>query len=126
MEHRAFGKTGLEVSALGFGGSPLGGVFGAVDESECIRTVHAALDAGINLFDVAPFYGETRAETMLGKNLGAKAVEFINAGLVIARNRNDRGAEQQFLELTEAASLGVEIPVCTVEGTRFGIPYLAG
>ncbi|WP_020471989.1 SEC-C domain-containing protein [Zavarzinella formosa] len=43
------------------------------------------------------------AETMLSKNLGAKAMEFINAGLTVARNRNDRGAEQHFLELTEAA-----------------------
>ncbi len=69
MRYRTLGKTGLEVSAIGFGGSPLGGVFGAVDEGACIRTVHAALEAGINLFDVAPFYGLTRAETMIGKCL---------------------------------------------------------
>jgi L-galactose dehydrogenase len=65
-----FGKTGLRVSALGFGASSLGGgVFGPVEESQAIRTVHAALDLGINLIDVAPFYGHTRAETVLGKAL---------------------------------------------------------
>jgi len=69
MRYRTLGRTGLEVSVLGFGGSPLGGVFGEVDTTECVRTVHAALDAGINYFDVAPFYGLTRAETMLGKCL---------------------------------------------------------
>jgi L-galactose dehydrogenase len=66
MRYRRLGKTGLEVSILGFGGSPLGGVFGEVDADECVRTVHEALDAGINYFDVAPFYGLTRAESMLG------------------------------------------------------------
>ncbi|MCW3095935.1 MAG: hypothetical protein JWL77_1553 [Chthonomonadaceae bacterium] len=69
MRYRGLGKTGLDVSILGFGGSPLGGVFGEVDASECIRTVHAAIDAGINYFDVAPFYGLTRAESMLGRCL---------------------------------------------------------
>jgi L-galactose dehydrogenase len=69
MEYRALGKTGLQVSALGFGASPLGGVFGAVDESEGIRAVHAAVDLGINFFDVAPFYGITRAEAVLGRAL---------------------------------------------------------
>ncbi len=69
MHYRKLGRTGLEVSVLGFGGSPLGGVFGEVDASECVRTVHAAIDAGINYFDVAPFYGLTRAESMLGRCL---------------------------------------------------------
>lgn len=69
MRYRALGRTGLEVSILGFGGSPLGGVFGEVDQEECVQTVHAALDAGVNYFDVAPFYGLTRAESMLGQCL---------------------------------------------------------
>jgi aryl-alcohol dehydrogenase-like predicted oxidoreductase len=70
VEYRALGKTGLKVSALSFGASSLGGgVFGPVEESQAIRTVHTALDLGINLIDVAPFYGLTRAETVLGKAL---------------------------------------------------------
>ena len=40
--------------------------FGHVDAGECRRTVHAAIDGGINFFDVAPYYGLTRAETVLG------------------------------------------------------------
>ena len=71
MEYRALGKTGMQVSALGFGASSLGGgMFGRpVEEADAIRTVHAALDLGINFIDVSPFYGYTKAETVLGKAL---------------------------------------------------------
>lgn len=69
MEYRKLGSTGLEVSVLGFGASSLGGVFHQVDPEACIKTVWAALDGGINFFDVSPAYGETLAETNLGKAL---------------------------------------------------------
>lgn len=69
MEYRTLGKTGLKVSALSFGASSLGGVFKPVDESVAIRTVHTALDLGINFIDVSPFYGYTKAEQLLGKAL---------------------------------------------------------
>jgi L-galactose dehydrogenase len=68
MEYRVLGKTGLRVSALSLGASSLGGgVFRSVDENEAIRTVHLAIDLGINFIDVSPFYGLTRAEAVLGK-----------------------------------------------------------
>jgi len=69
MKYSPLGKTGLNVSRLSFGASSLGGVFHAVDESEAIRSVHVALDLGINYFDVAPAYGATLSETVLGKAL---------------------------------------------------------
>lgn len=69
MKYNPLGKTGLNVSRLSFGASALGGVFGDVDEAEGIRAVHAALDLGINYFDVAPAYGGTLAETVLGRAL---------------------------------------------------------
>ena len=69
MEYRVLGKTGLKVSALSFGASSLGSVFRPVDEAESIRAVQTALDLGINLIDVSPYYGLTRAETVLGKAL---------------------------------------------------------
>lgn len=69
MEYTILGKTGLRVSRLSFGASALGGVFREIDEADGIRAVHAALDAGINYFDVAPAYGGTVAETVLGKAL---------------------------------------------------------
>lgn len=69
MKYRILGKTGLKVSILGFGGSSLGSVFHDIDEAEGIRSVHVALENGINLIDTAPYYGITKAETVLGKAL---------------------------------------------------------
>jgi aryl-alcohol dehydrogenase-like predicted oxidoreductase len=66
MEYRPLGKTGLKVSALSFGASSLGGVFHSVVREDCIKTVHTALDLGVNFIDVSPYYGLTKAETMLG------------------------------------------------------------
>lgn len=69
MKYRKLGQTGIDVSILAFGGSSLGSVFKEIDEAEGIRTVHVAIDNGINLIDTAPFYGLTKAETLLGKAL---------------------------------------------------------
>ena len=69
METRPLGQTGLELSVLGLGAAPLGGVFGELDEADGIATVHAAFDAGINYVDVSPYYGLLKAETVLGKAL---------------------------------------------------------
>lgn len=69
MHYRELGRTGLNVSVMGFGGSSLGGAFGPVVEAEAVRAVHTALDLGINLIDVSPYYGLTKAETVLGKAL---------------------------------------------------------
>jgi len=69
MEYRVLGKTGLSVSTLSYGASPLGGAFGSIDEAEGVRTVHTAIDLGINYIDVSPYYGNTKAETVLGKAL---------------------------------------------------------
>ncbi|MZQ85668.1 aldo/keto reductase [Paenibacillus sp. 5J-6] len=67
MKYRKLGKTGLDVSVLSFGASSLGSVFRETNEEESIRTVHTAVDLGINLIDVSPYYGITKAETVLGK-----------------------------------------------------------
>lgn len=69
MEYAALGRTGLRVSKLGFGGSPLGNEFGEADPAEGERAVHCAIDLGISYFDVAPYYGRTLAETRLGAAL---------------------------------------------------------
>lgn len=69
MQYRPLGNTGLNVSVLAFGGSSLGSVFREIDERAGIRAVHVAIDHGINLIDTAPFYGNTLAETVLGRAL---------------------------------------------------------
>ncbi|HZQ52046.1 MAG TPA: aldo/keto reductase [Bryobacteraceae bacterium] len=72
MEYRVLGKTGLQLSVIGFGASPLGNEFGAVDPKEGERAVHLAIDQGINFFDVSPFYGRTLAEERLGAALAGR------------------------------------------------------
>jgi L-galactose dehydrogenase len=57
------------ISELGFGASPLGGIYGTFAEQDGIGAVHSALDAGINFLDVSPYYGLAVAETILGKAL---------------------------------------------------------
>ena len=79
MKYRTLGKTRLNVSILGFGASPMGNVFDPVDEQAAIRAVHYALDHGVNLFDVSPFYGSTLAETRLGKALEGKRDQVVLA-----------------------------------------------
>lgn len=75
---------------MGFGASPLGGVFGHKDEAEAIRAVRVALDAGINYLDVAPFYGLTRAETTLGKALeGVPRGQYVLSSKVGRYGQND-------------------------------------
>ena len=69
MKYSFLGNTGLYVSKLSFGASSLGGVFHEVDEIISIEAVHTALELGLNFIDVAPAYGGTRAETVLGKAL---------------------------------------------------------
>ena len=69
MPYRNLGKTGLQVSIISLGASSLGSVFHDTDEAECIQLVKDAVRSGINYIDVAPFYGQTKAETVLGKAL---------------------------------------------------------
>lgn len=69
MNYRPLGRTGLLVSPLSFGASSLGGVFHDIDEERAISTVAVALDGGMNLIDVSPYYGHYRAERVLGRAL---------------------------------------------------------
>ncbi len=69
MEYRELGKTGLRLSALGFGASSLGGVFHSLREEDGIQAVFAAIEGGINFIDVSPYYGHLKAEMVLGKAL---------------------------------------------------------
>ena len=66
METRELGRTGMRVSVLGYGASPLGQEFGPVDLQEGLRAVRTALDLGITHIDTSPFYGRGMSEVLLG------------------------------------------------------------
>ena len=65
MEHRTLGPTGMQVSTFALGTMVLG-AWGNRDADECIRIVHTALDAGINLVDTADVYAFGESEELVG------------------------------------------------------------
>jgi aryl-alcohol dehydrogenase-like predicted oxidoreductase len=77
MEHRPFGQTGIDVSAVGYGCWEIGGGYGDIEEEEFVRAVGRALDLGINCFDTAEGYGMGTSERALGQALGSRRDEAI-------------------------------------------------
>src|ERR1700738_841372 len=71
METRALGRTGLEVSILGFGCGAVGGLMVRGRPADQERAVARAIELGINYFDTAPSYGNVETETNLGRGLAA-------------------------------------------------------
>lgn len=66
MEHRKLGRTDLELPVVGFGASSLGQEFRPVKLDEALKSVHVALDLGMDLIDTSPFYGRGMSEVLLG------------------------------------------------------------
>lgn len=90
MEQRKLGKQGLVVSALGLGCMQMSGTYGTADAEEGIKTIHEALDLGINFFDTAEIYGPFENEKLVGRALQGKRDQAIIAtkfGFRIQDNR---------------------------------------
>jgi L-galactose dehydrogenase len=114
MEYRPLGSTGLVVSALAYGASSLGGVFRSVDESAGVAAVHAALDLGINLIDVSPYYGLTVAETVLGR-----AVKGVDRGSYLLATKVGRYGDAEFDFSAQRVAASVRESM-----SRLGVDYL--
>jgi aryl-alcohol dehydrogenase-like predicted oxidoreductase len=69
MNTRRLGKTGYQVSEIGFGAWGIGADWGAVDDSESLASLHAAVDAGVTFVDTADVYGDGRSERLVGRLL---------------------------------------------------------
>lgn len=104
MEYSILGRTGLQVSRAGFGGGGIGQVWGATTEAEAIRSVHRALDQGITFFDVAPSYGDGKAEEALGKALEGRGEDVVVATKVRLR-ANDMDDVAKAVRLSVETSL---------------------
>src|SRR3954467_2576416 len=89
MRTRTLGRTGRDVSEIGFGAWQIGADWGDVDEDEAMATLHAAADAGVTFFDTADVYGDGRSERLVGRLLRERAGE----GLTYA-TKMGRRAEQ--------------------------------
>src|SRR3954468_11137329 len=71
MKTRAFGRL-WPVSSLTLGGGGLGMLWGPTSFDECVATVHDAVAAGVNLLDLAPRYGDGKAEQVVGEAFGGR------------------------------------------------------
>lgn len=69
MEKRALGTTGLDLTVLSYGASSLGAEFRDIEIGEALRSVHVAIEGGMNLIDTSPFYGRGMSEMLLGRVL---------------------------------------------------------
>jgi aryl-alcohol dehydrogenase-like predicted oxidoreductase len=67
MEYRTLGRTGYEVSSVGFGAWAIGGTWGDVSESDAMAALNKAVDSGITFFDTADVYGDGRSERFIAQ-----------------------------------------------------------
>jgi aryl-alcohol dehydrogenase-like predicted oxidoreductase len=65
MRSRRLGKTGHEVSEIGFGAWAIGGGWGETDDNQSMAAMEAAVDAGVTFFDTADVYGDGRSERLI-------------------------------------------------------------
>ena len=99
MQYRKFGSTDLLVSEIGFGAWAIGGGamigntaigWGDADDGVSVKSIHAALDAGINFFDTADIYGLGHSEEILGKTIGD------NKEMIVATKVGNVSRNEQF------------------------------
>jgi aryl-alcohol dehydrogenase-like predicted oxidoreductase len=79
MKFRKLGRTGLNVSEIGFGAWAIGGSWGPQSENESIAALNRALDLGINLIDTAAGYGDGKSERIIGSVLKERSESVIVA-----------------------------------------------
>ena len=100
MQYRKFGNTDLEVSEIGFGAWAIGGNalvgntpigWGKTDDTTSVKAIEAAVDAGINFFDTADFYGLGHSESLLGNALAR------HRDMIIATKVGHRNVQEQIV-----------------------------
>lgn len=114
METRFLGRSGLKVSALGFGAGtfggkgPLFGAWGNTDTAQARRMIDISLDAGLTFFDTADVYSDGASESILGAALQGRRDQVIlssKTGLRLGEGPNDAGASRFRLLKAVDASL---------------------
>jgi aryl-alcohol dehydrogenase-like predicted oxidoreductase len=67
MKYRPLGRTGWKISEISFGAWAIGGFWGHVSEEDAMKTLHKAIDCGVNFIDTADVYGDGRSERLIAK-----------------------------------------------------------
>ncbi|XP_077513665.1 uncharacterized protein LOC144124697 isoform X2 [Amblyomma americanum] len=90
LKRRRFGSTDIVVPEISFGASGLGYVQeGSIEEEEALRAVRNAIQWGVNYFDTAPWYGQGRSETVLGKALDGVPRDAFHVANKVGRYETD-------------------------------------
>jgi aryl-alcohol dehydrogenase-like predicted oxidoreductase len=105
MEYVQLGNTGMKVSRISFGASSLGSVFRKTDDASSIEAVHSAMELGINYFDVAPAYGATKAEQVLGMALKGIARNQYYISTKVGKNTSTDGYGKDSFDYSSAGIL---------------------
>jgi aryl-alcohol dehydrogenase-like predicted oxidoreductase len=120
VQYRQLGKTGIEVSEIGFGAWGIGGGWGERDDKTALAALERALELGLTFIDTALAYGEGHSERLIGEVVRGSGKEVVIASKVPPKNRvwpAQKGSplEETFpkdyvLECTDLslANLGVE------------------
>jgi aryl-alcohol dehydrogenase-like predicted oxidoreductase len=89
MRYRRLGKTGWDVSEIGFGAWAVGGSWGETDDEESLAAMHAAVDAGVTFFDTADVYGDGRSERLIARLLKERSERLVVATKFLRREPLD-------------------------------------
>ncbi len=95
MQSRRLGKTGRDVSEIGFGAWAIGGSWGETNDDESLEAMNAAVDAGVTFFDTADVYGDGRSEKLIAQLLRDRS-----ESLMVATKFGRRAAQQDVGEFT--------------------------
>jgi aryl-alcohol dehydrogenase-like predicted oxidoreductase len=92
MKYRTFGRTGWQVSEIGFGGWAIGGSWGNVDDDESAAALNRAIDLGVNFIDTADVYGNGHSEQLIAQTLQGRS-EWIYVATKAGRRASPHVAE---------------------------------
>lgn len=87
MRYRQLGRTGLEVSEVGFGAWGIGGGWGSTSDDESVRALHRAIDRGVTFIDTAHGYGHGHSERIVGSVVRERQERIVVATKVPPANR---------------------------------------
>ncbi len=119
LAKRRLGTTGPEVSALGLGCMGMSGMYGPADRGESIATIHAALEADIDLLDTGDFYGMGHNEMLIGEALRARPREEYLLSVKFGAQRGPDGAWLGY----DASPAAVKT-ACAHSLTRLGVEQI--
>src|SRR5437868_11859043 len=91
MQTRKLGRTGPQVSQLGLGCMGMSDLYGPSDRAESLATIHAALDAGIDLLDTGDFYGMGHNELLIRDALQGRSRDKVVLSVKFGALRDPKG-----------------------------------